>query len=221
MAEADFLERRTVRPGSAAAVILIHGAAIAALLMAKGYIPPPTDYVGTRVRLIEPQPPPPPEPPPPDRPRPREQRTEWTAPQVPRPTPNDFTIPDRPLVPVPDLGSQAGREDIRGVPDVPRPDPPAQPAPVRIEAQLVSGDLQPPYPASEQRMEREGSVVIRVTVGPNGRVTATEKVRATSDAFYQATERHARARWRFRPATVDGRPIEARKTLTVVFRLDA
>jgi protein TonB len=62
--------------------------------------------------------------------------------------------------------------------------------------------------------------VIRVTVGPDGRVKSAEKVRATTDAFYEATERHARARWRFRPATVDGRPVEARKTLTVEFRLD-
>jgi protein TonB len=81
--------------------------------------------------------------------------------------------------------------------------------PVRTEARLASGELQPPYPASEQRLEREGRVVIRVTIGPDGRVRAAQKVSATSDAFYTATERHARARWRFEPAKVDGRPIDA------------
>jgi protein TonB len=86
---------------------------------------------------------------------------------------------------------------------------------------MTSGDLQPPYPTAEQRLEREGRVVIRVTIGTDGRVKAAQKVSATSDAFYTATERHARARWRFRPATVDGQAVETTKTLTVVFRLNA
>jgi protein TonB len=220
MAETGFLEERSMRPGSAAAVILLHGAAITALLMAKGYVPPPTIFTDTKVRSIQLPPLPEPEP---QRPQPREQQTQWTAPPVPRPSPSPFVVPDRPPVPVPDPGAQASSEDVRGLPETPRADPVPEPEPappVRVEARLVAGDLQPPYPASEQRLEREGSVVIRLTIGTNGRVTATEKVRATSDAFYEATERHARARWRFRPAMLDGRPVEARKTMTVRFELD-
>ena len=79
---------------------------------------------------------------------------------------------------------------------------------------------QPPYPASEQRLGREGRVTIRVLIGIDGRVAAAERVRATSDAFYRATEQHALRHWRFRPATVDGRPVESRKSITVEFRLD-
>jgi protein TonB len=81
--------------------------------------------------------------------------------------------------------------------------------------------LQPPYPASEERMEREGKVSIRVTIGPDGRVKAAEKVSATSDAFFHETERHALRAWRFKPATVDGKPVESRQVLTVLFRLDS
>ena len=62
---------------------------------------------------------------------------------------------------------------------------------------------------------------IRVTIGADGRVKSAERVSATSDAFWRATERHALARWRFRPATLDGRPIESRKVITVDFRIDA
>jgi len=222
MTETGFLEAKRIRPGSAATVILLHGTAIAALLMAKGYMPPPEVFTSTRVKQIDLERLPPPEPPK-DRPRPREEVTRWTAPPIPRPADSTFTAPDRPPVPPPDLGSQASSEEVRGVPDVPpvpRPVPPP-PAPiVRRDAVMIAGDLQPPYPTSEQRAQREGSVVIRVVVGPDGRVKSAEKVRATSDAFYEATERHARARWRFRPATVDGRAVEARKTLTVQFRLD-
>jgi protein TonB len=225
MSEAGFLERKRVRPGAAATVILMHGAAIAALLLAKN-----PDFVRKTFRPTEVVnvnlPPPPPPPPPRPQPEPqREQITRWDVPVVDRPIPSPNQVPQEDVPPIPDRGSLAGGEDVRGVPDLPQPRPqavpdPPRPAPVRIAAQMISGDLQPPYPASEQRLEREGRVVIRVTIGADGRVKSVQKVSATSDAFYQATERHARARWRFRPASVDGQPTESSKTLTVVFRLD-
>jgi protein TonB len=217
MAEAAFLEPRRMRPGAAAIVVLLHGTALTALLMAKGYVPAPTIFQPTRVTTIEVPPPPPPEPP---RPRVREQETVWTpTPTPPFRTPDTPTVPDVPPTP-PDLGSLAGSRDVAGVPEPPRPIPSPPPAPpVRREAVLVSGDLQPPYPTSEQRAQREGIVVVRVVVGPDGRVTGVEKVRATSDAFFEATARHARSRWRFRPATLDGQPVETTKTLTVRFQL--
>jgi protein TonB len=103
----------------------------------------------------------------------------------------------------------------------PLPLPKLEPKPpVRVEARLRSGDLQPPYPASEEKLEREGKVTIRVTIGTDGRVKAAERVSAASEAFYAATERHALRSWRFSPAMVDGRPVESTKVLTVSFRLD-
>src|SRR3546814_8325723 len=81
------------------------------------------------------------------------------------------------------------------------PHPPAPP--VRIEPEMRAGiALQPPYPASERRMNREGTVTIRLLIGADGRVKSAEKVRATSEAFCSVTERHALSRWRFRPATL-------------------
>ena len=223
MAEAGFLEPRKMRPGTAAIVVLMHGAALTALLMAKGYVPSPHD-IFTPINVIditEPDPPPP-TPPPPR--QPQQQVTHITTVPQPTPMPSPYRLPPTPPSPPPDLGSLSSNRDVAGIVDQPpAPPPPAPPPPapaIRRDAVMISGDLQPPYPASEQRAEREGTVVIRVTVGPDGRVKATQKVRATSDAFYETTERHARARWRFRPATVDGQPVEATKTLTVQFRLD-
>jgi protein TonB len=224
MAEAGFLEPRKMRPGAAAIVVLMHGAALTALLMAKGFVPSPNDiFIETKVIDID-EPDPPPPPPPPRTERTREQATNITTVPRPTPVPSPFQLPPAPPAPPPDPGAVSSHRDVAGIveqPPAPLPPAPPPPAPpVRRDAVMISGDLQPPYPTSEQRAEREGTVVIRVTVGPDGRVKATEKVRATSDAFYEATERHARARWRFRPATVDGQPTEARKTLTVHFRLD-
>jgi protein TonB len=62
-------------------------------------------------------------------------------------------------------------------------------------------------------------VTIRVLIGTDGRVKAVEKVRTASDAFFRATESQALRHWRFKPATLDGKPVESSKVMTVHFRL--
>jgi protein TonB len=220
MAEATFLEQKKLRPGAALTVILMHGAALTALLLAK------TD-IGERIGFtpidtwnvpVPPPPPPPPRTPEPDRPR-AEQRHVVDSFIPPLPPDRGITTAETTRDP-PDLGSRPGGEETGGssVPDRGVVIPPADP--IRLPAQMIGSNLQPPYPTSEQRMEREGRVVIQVTIGPDGRVIAVRRVNATSDAFWEATERHARRSWRFRPATVDGRPVESTRTLTVHFQMD-
>lgn len=101
-------------------------------------------------------------------------------------------------------------------------DPPT-PAPVIVGPSVdprYAADLQPAYPPSEQRLSREGRVTVRVLVGSDGRVRQVERVSATSDAFFAATEAQALRRWRFRPGTRDGTTQEAWRTMTVTFRLE-
>jgi protein TonB len=103
---------------------------------------------------------------------------------------------------------------VRDIPDLP---------PVRLEALFdprFAADQQPPYPTSEERAQREGRVRLRVTIGADGRVKAVQRLDATSDAFWRSTERHALSRWRFRPATDDGRPVESTKVLTITFQIE-
>jgi protein TonB len=80
--------------------------------------------------------------------------------------------------------------------------------------------LQPPYPASAQREGAEGIVRVRVAIGADGRVKTVQKVEASRDDFFAATERQALRYWRFKPATVDGKPIESSKLMVVHFRID-
>ena len=226
MAEAGFLDRKPIRPGAAATVILLHGAAVAALLLIKNPEVVRRTFTHTEVVNVDVEPPPPQ----PPRPQPKDpliQETFVTTPPIPSPLPPRFVVPPSPPSPPPDPGALSGPRPSPGtayVPPSPPLDPPRPPEPVRepvrTEARLASGELQPPYPASEQRLEREGRVVIRVTIGPDGRVRAAQKVSATSDAFWRVTERQALSRWRFKPATVDGRPVQASKVLSVRFRLD-
>jgi protein TonB len=103
------------------------------------------------------------------------------------------------------------------------PPPPPIPVhePVRVEPRIDSNSaLQPPYPASAQREGVEGTVQVRVAIGADGRVKAVEKVGGGRDDFFAATQRQALRYWRFKPATLDGKPIESSKVMTVHFRLD-
>lgn len=94
--------------------------------------------------------------------------------------------------------------------------------PVLVEATIDPRTLpgfQPDYPGTMIRQGMEGKVTVRVTIGPDGRVAAIERITATNEAFWLATQRHALRKWRFRPATRDGVAISSSKILTVRFSL--
>lgn len=224
MTATGFLQQKPRSPTGFGLVLLLHGAAIAGVLMIKG-----PDIIAKRgaIDIIDIRAP---TPPPVDRPRPTP-RQETQVPASSRPL-----VPDTVVPPPPSGESFAGgpRTDIwdpgpatsdlgtggSGTGTVPPLDRP-RPEPVRIDALFSRGvDQQPPYPVAELRAEREGSVRVQVRIGTDGRVKAISRLSATSDAFWRATERHARESWRFRPATEDGRPVESNKTLTVHFRLN-
>jgi protein TonB len=80
-------------------------------------------------------------------------------------------------------------------------------------------DFQPAYPPSMQRMEMEGTVTVRVKIGADGRVLSVEKLSAASDDFWEATREQALRKWRFRPATRDGAPVESERVMTVHFQI--
>ena len=222
MTHGGFLEQRSARPGSLAIVIALHATVVTALMLSKTQIV--TDAVTSlEVRNIPDTPPPPPQPLPKPKPEPQvHQKTVITQvpPEIVFDRPTEIAL-DRQtdLKPVYDPGPIG---NIISEPVQPEPKPEPVPEPVRKEAQmLASSELQPPYPASEQRAGNEGSVTIRVHIGPDGRVKSVEKVRGSSDAFFRATEQQALRHWRFKPATVDGQPVASVKVMTVRFELAA
>ena len=221
--QGGFLDQKTSSPGSLTIVIALHAAGITGLMLWK------TDFVENSVKPFIVRNIPDAPPPPPVKPEPQvepEVRQKTVIDQVPpvirtdRPT--EFRLEPAPDInPVFDPGP-IGDAIADPIP-IPVPDPPKPvPEPVRKDAtMLASSELQPPYPASEQRAEKEGSVTVRILIGTDGRVKLVEKVRGASEAFFRATEQQALRHWRFKPATVDGRPVESRKIITVHFRLMA
>lgn len=143
---------------------------------------------------------------------------------LPRPKPVDATDPvvadDHPFVAIAGPGTLEGSGIAK--PEILPPLPLPTPVPVLTGPSVdprYARDLQPLYPASEQRAGREGLVTVRILVGPDGRVRQVERIAAASDAFFAATERQALARWRFRPATRDGVAVEGWRTMTVRFKI--
>jgi len=99
-------------------------------------------------------------------------------------------------------------------------DPPAPP--VLIEPVVdprYARDFQPLYPGDERRLGREGLVIVNVLIATDGRVKQVEKVSAPSDAFFEATQRQALSKWRFRPGTRGGEPVERWRRMRVNFVL--
>lgn len=221
-----YLEQRQSSPLSFGAVVLIHGAAIAAVLLVKGpgWIVEPTTILKTYpVSPVEPPPPVElPRPEPEVRQNPPISRLDVPPRVIPTPAPTQPVFSERTVTPPGSvIGRDPGSSAGSGIVTVPPRTPPR--VPVRVAAQWDSrftGAMQPPYPASEERAEREGTVRARVTIAPSGRVTAIQRVSATNDVFWRATERQALSNWRFRPATLDGQPVQGSMTVNIQFRID-
>lgn len=213
-----FEQQQRRHPASFALVVALHAAGLGAVILAGSTQFVREDNGPTIVRPIPIPPDPPPNPQPPERqtqqPEHRETFLTPTQQEIPTAGPTVAAGPTEPTLPLGPIGERTV---------IASHDPPPPPAPVRREAQLdprYAGDLQPPYPRGEEAAGRGGSVRIRLTIGANGRVTAVERLQATSDAFWQVTQRQALNRWRFRPATLDGRPVQGVKVMTVNFRIE-
>ncbi len=215
MPETGFFAQKTRSPASLGLVILLHAALIAAVVLIKG---PAFQHIVDRtiVDFIPIQPDPPPVPPPPRHEQPQPQTEHFDQPRPLNPPP-PLGPPADPGPPPTHLTETAGG----GTLDVPQLPPPPPPPLVRRPAQIdPSSQLQPPYPAAEQRAQHDGRVQVRVTIGPDGRVIDIALISATSDAFWQVTRQQALRHWRFRPATVDGRPVQDTKVMSLVFRIE-
>jgi protein TonB len=213
-----FLEQKKRSPVSLAAVVGLHAAALGAAILygTTTFLPP--DRSGIRIITIRPEPPVPPPDPPPPQPRQNlpEQHQSVIDQRPPDAAPVGPQMPANPPTPPQPPAGQPGPVHYAEAAT------PSIPDPVRIGAEVdprFRDALQPPYPREQEAAQRGGQVRVRITIGTDGRVSAITQLFATNDSFWRVTERQARNRWRFRPATVDGRPIVSTMVMTVTFRI--
>lgn len=101
--------------------------------------------------------------------------------------------------------------------------PPAMPeTPVRFKpgmtrpVRLAGGD--PAYTEIARRAREQGVVILDAVIDETGSVTGIEVIKSLRFGLTESAVR-AVGSWRFRPATLDGRPLAVRYTLTVRFAL--
>ena len=114
-------------------------------------------------------------------------------------------------------GVPGGFSDIAS-PSEPALDP-AEPLPVggNVLAPVVITQVQPRYPELAKRMGVQGLVVLEAVINTEGRIEAVKILRGQPLLDEAAIE--AVQHWRFRPGTLNGRPVTVYFTLTVNFIL--
>lgn len=211
-----FSDRR-LRPTALLLIVAGHAAAIAAVMSARMdlFVPPRDPPLVVNPIPIPADPPP------------RPVNTQQTAPsdsvvdRPPAPIPLPL-LPGPPLdsspLPLPDAGPIVGP----AIDPMPRLDPPARSAPVRTGPRFATPPhaLKPPYPPSKQRLDEEATLRLRLSIDERGRVVAVEPVGSADPIFLDAARRHILARWRYKPATEDGRPVVSSTVITLQFQLE-
>ena len=100
-----------------------------------------------------------------------------------------------------------------------QPAAPAAPTPVGgdvVTARLISS-APPAYPALARTQHIQGDVRVDALIGANGRVTSM-KVISGPTLLHQAAM-DALRQWKYQPATLDGKPVAMRLTVTIQFHL--
>jgi len=208
MTQGGFYQQKKMNPGAVAIVVLLHGAAIMAVALARdpGFIKHTFDR--TRITDIKLEDPPPPKPQPP-RPQPRQQEVitqttpifHYPDPPLPQPTPPVLTPPT--VDSIPSVKVVVPEPTI--TPPPPPPPPPAKSQSARAKANLGSYVSDADYPSDAIRREEQGTTRFRLAVGPDGRVTdCTVTGSSGSAALDLATCRLMKSRARFAPARDSG-----------------
>ena len=111
------------------------------------------------------------------------------------------------------------------------PSPQAQPKPVAKPtvsgpqyqpAELLSKrrthGQEPAYPRAARLAQREGSVLVRLTISPEGKVQAYRFLR--SAPLFDAAVSDVLGTWRFSPHLVDGEPVATFTVYRFLFKMD-
>lgn len=156
--------------------------------------------------------------------------------EEPPPPPPDELVPPPPVAPPPPINVSVAPPPIQTVTTPPPPAPvftraapPPAPPPPPSQARGATPDgqgrwaarIQENYPARAIRDETEGTVGVRVTIGPNGRVTACSVTASSGSSVLDEAACDGMTRYaRYNPALDDaGNPTTGSATTRIVYQL--
>lgn len=195
-------------------VVLVHVIAFALLMAPSTWEPPtPAPRLEVVVPIVTDPAPPPPIPPPPANPirLPQETRT-----PTPIPTPRVDDTPVTDVSPVLETGTELAEPSDDAGPVVDTFDPGLP----QLETLAYDVSPAPRYPRQALRSGAEGTVLLKVLVDEQGRPQEVAIERSSGHRLLdQAARDQVLAKWRFHPATRQGRAIAAYALVPVAFNL--
>ena len=90
---------------------------------------------------------------------------------------------------------------------------------VYIPAEYAATNVKPAYPAMSKRYGEQGTVVLRVLVNADGTAGQVEIRTSSGYPLLDESARTAVQRWRFHPATSDGKPVADWFLIPIPFKL--
>ncbi|WP_292935664.1 energy transducer TonB [Noviherbaspirillum sp.] len=87
------------------------------------------------------------------------------------------------------------------------------------DAAYASSNRVPPYPRLSRMNEEQGTVVLRVLVKGDGTAGAVEIKRSSGYPLLDESARSTVQTWRFKPATIDGKPVSEWYQVAIPFTL--
>lgn len=205
---------RRVNKSAITIAVAIHAILIAALVLIR---PSFTDHKEKRLQMVEMKldAPPPPEQKQPPKQTPAEVVKLTVVPQTPPPVQIALSVPTVPTPPTIDIQPPAAPQAS--------PAPPAPSVPSMVKAgdigtQMISAKP-PRYPMEARRKHEQGTVVLSVTLGVDGRVTLVSIARSSGFASLDDAARSAVRGWRWAPTLRNGQPVMVQGVVEIPFVL--
>ena len=210
-------EGRRVNVTGIAFAAVIHILLLAGLLLAKTDII--QEKLEKRLTVVDLTPPPPP----PSQETPPQAQPDIVAPRPPLQlvqAPKVATTPDPVPPSVPFAPTPAPAVAPSPAPVVAAP--PAPPSTVKVSdlsARMISGSP-PRYPLESRRKREEGTVVLSVVVGIDGRVANISVARSSGHDRLDQAALSAVRKWRWEPFVQDGRAVEMKGMVDFPFKIE-
>lgn len=149
-------------------------------------------------------------------------------PDAPPPPPPKLSPPPPPFIPPPEVQIAVApppATTITAVTTAPPPAaatiaPPLTHVPVQMRPVIRKSDCrEPEYPSASRRAEETGTVLLRFYVDEDGRAVKSEIVRSSGYKRLDEAARDALSLCKFKPGTLDGKPMAMTGDLQYVWRL--